>query len=36
MAFSHVTFPWWLAAFARFSRLVPNKLFDGVRRKPED
>jgi len=32
---THITFPWWLAAFARFSRLLPNAMFDKVKRKPE-
>jgi short-subunit dehydrogenase len=31
---THITFPWWLAAFARFSRLLPASMFDNVKRKP--
>jgi hypothetical protein len=31
---SHVTFPWWLAAMARFSRLLPASMFDKVQKKP--
>jgi short-subunit dehydrogenase len=32
---THITFPWWLAAFARLSRLLPNAMFDNVKKKPE-
>jgi len=32
---THITFPWWLAALARFSRLLPSAAFDKVRKKPE-
>jgi hypothetical protein len=31
---THITFPWWLAALARFSRLLPSAAFDKVRKKP--
>lgn len=31
---THITFPGWLAAAARFSRLLPNRLFDKVQKKP--
>jgi short-subunit dehydrogenase len=31
---THITFPWWLAALARFSRLLPSAAFDRVRKKP--
>jgi short-subunit dehydrogenase len=31
---THITFPWWLAAAARFSRILPSSMFDKVQKKP--
>jgi short-subunit dehydrogenase len=31
---THITFPWWLAALARFSQVLPAAMFDKVQRKP--
>jgi short-subunit dehydrogenase len=31
---THITFPWWLAALARFSRVLPSAMFDRVQKKP--
>jgi NADP-dependent 3-hydroxy acid dehydrogenase YdfG len=31
---THITFPWWLALAARFSRLLPIGMFDKVQKKP--
>jgi short-subunit dehydrogenase len=30
---THITFPWWLAALARFSRLLPSAMFGKVQKK---
>jgi NAD(P)-dependent dehydrogenase (short-subunit alcohol dehydrogenase family) len=32
---STITFPWWLAAFARLGNLMPRSIFNGVPAKPE-
>jgi short-subunit dehydrogenase len=32
---THITFPWWLAALARVSRLLPNTMFDNIKKKPQ-
>jgi len=31
---SHITFPWWLAAFARFGSILPASLLAGMPKKP--
>jgi len=31
---THITFPWWLAAFARFSKLLPASTFANIKKKP--
>jgi short-subunit dehydrogenase len=31
---THITFPWWLAVLARFSRVLPSAMFDKVQKKP--
>jgi short-subunit dehydrogenase len=31
---THITFPWWLAAFARFSKLLPASAFANIKKKP--
>jgi short-subunit dehydrogenase len=31
---THITFPWWLAAFARFSKLLPAATFANIKKKP--